>query len=98
MAAKKTINPAAEVKADPSTTWIQHDSGKKPKEDYMRFNVFVPERNKPTYYDFQTYAKSIGLSTSELINVLMAQTVDAHRNEIDEAKQKFEAAKKHYNI
>lgn len=96
--AKKSINPAAEVKADPSTTWIQHDSGKKQKKDYMRFNVFVPEDDKPAYYDFQTYAKSVGLSTSGLIVSMMKQTVDAHRTEIDEAKQKFAAAKKQYNI
>lgn len=99
MAAKKTINPAAEVKADPSTTWIQHDNGNATgKKDYMRFNVFVPEDDKPTYFDFQIYAKSIGLSTSGLIVSLMKQAVNAHRKEIEEAKRKFEAAKKEYNV
>ena len=102
MAAKKGIDPTKSVKLDPAAELAQDyaptGKQKKEKEDYTRANIFISEDDRAAYFDFQVYAKSVGLSTSGLIISLIKQTVNAHKEEIDAAKQKFEAAKKEYNI
>ena len=98
MAAKKSIDPTKSVKLDPAAELAQDNTPTgetTEKKKYPRFNIYV---NKELYQDFGTYAKSIGFNTSSLISQIMQQTVDNHREEIEEAKRKFEAAKKEYNI
>lgn len=97
MARTKEFNPSAAVRRDPAeeyktTTGLQLHK----RQDYTRFNVFVSEDAKPVWEDFKIYAKSIGMSVSELVNLFMAQTVETHAAEIDEAKERFEKARKHY--
>lgn len=98
MAAKKSIDPTKGIKLDPAAELAQDNAPTgetTEKKKYPRFNIYV---NKELYKDFGIYAKSIGFSTSSLISQIMQQTVDAHRKDIEEAKQKFEAAKKEYNV
>lgn len=97
MAKTKDFNPSAAVRRDPAeeyktTTGLQLHK----RQDYTRFNVFVSEDAKPVWEDFKIYAKSIGMSVSELVNLFMAQTVESHAAEIEEAKERFETARKHY--
>ncbi len=98
--AKQKINPSAAVRreSDPAKDFLTGAAELKPlRQQYTRFNVFVSEDGVPVWEDFKIYAKSIGMNVSQLVNVFMAQTVEAHAKEIAEAKARFEeAARKHY--
>lgn len=91
----KNLNPSAAVRRDPAEEYLT-TALKPARQQYTRFNVFVSEDNVPTYEAFKIYCKDQGYSVSELINILMAQTVEKHAAEIDEAKERFEKARKHY--
>lgn len=92
----KNLNPSAAVRRDPAEEYTSASSQLHKRQDYTRFNVFVSEEAKPVWKDFQIYAKSIDMSVSELLNLFMAQTVESHAAEIEEAKKRFESARKHY--
>lgn len=92
---KKKVDPSASVRRDPAADLVTE--GLKPRQQYTRFNVFVSEENVPIWENFKIYSRSIGMNVSQVINVFMAQTVEAHAEEIAEAKKRFEeAARKHY--
>ena len=93
--ARPKIDPAAALRRDPAAD-IATTSGLKPRQDYTRFNVFVSEQNRPTYEDFKIYCKHIGIPISEMINQFMAETVEKHAGEIEEARTRFAKARKHY--
>lgn len=94
MARTKNINPSAAVRQDPATEYVTESQ--KPQKPYKRCNIFVPEEMTQTWEDFKVYAASIDISVSELINLYMADTVKKHAAEIQEAKARFEKARKHY--
>ena len=97
MAKKKIlVDPSADLRRDPAEDLLTVTTEVKPKAGYSRFNIFVPADNMPVYEDFKIYAKSVGMSVSELVNLFMAQTVEDHAAEIEDAKNRFEEARKHY--
>lgn len=96
MAARKktVIDPTADLRRDPAEELLT--AGTKARKGYTRFNIFLSEESVPAFEDFKIYAKSIGMSVSELVNVFIAQTVEDHAEEIEEAKSRFAEARKHY--
>ena len=94
MAKRIKVDPSANLRRDPAEDLLTAEI--KPRQQYSRFNIFVPEANMQTFEDFKIYAKSIGMSVSELVNVFMAQTVEDHAEEIEEAKTRFETARRQY--
>ena len=98
MAARKktVIDPSADLRRDPAEELLSVSTETKPKAGYSRFNIFLSKESVPAFEDFKIYAKSIGMSVSELVNVFIAQTVEDHAEEIEEAKSRFAEARKHY--
>ena len=92
--ARPKINPAAAVRKDPAEDYL--DGQLKPKQQYTRTNIFIPEDNISVYEDFKIYAKSINMSVSELLNLYMADLVQKHAAEIEEAKNRFASARRRY--
>ena len=92
--ARTKIDPTASLRRDPAEDLMA--KGLKQKPQYTRFNVFVSEDNVPSYEAFKIYCKDQGVSVSELLNILMAQTVEKHAAEIEEARSRFEKAQKRY--
>ena len=91
----KTFNPAADLRRDPAADY-KTTTSLQAKPGYTRVNIFVSEENVPTFEAFKIYCKDQGISVSELINILVAQTVEKHAAEIEEAKARFEKARKYY--
>lgn len=83
--------PAAEYAGEKTTTgWQTH----KRETKYERFNIYI--KDKTVYADFQVYCKSVGLTPSKIFNDYVERVVAEHREEIAEARVRFEAAHKHF--
>ena len=70
--------------AYPAEVEVQED------KKYKRVNIFVPKDSVPIYKDFQLFAQDSGVSTSALLVSFMEKTVEANREAIEEARQRFE--------
>ena len=96
MAKRIKVDPSANLRKDPAEDLLAVSTETKPKAGYSRFNIFISAENMPAFESFKIYCKSIGMSVSELVNVFIAQTVEDHAEEIEEAKSRFAEARKHY--
>lgn len=100
MAAKrKDVDLSSVLDTDPAAYPAGIDAkepsdSKKEKEKYKRVNIFVPEAKVPIYEAFQLFAKDCGVSTSALLVSFMEKTVDANREAIEEASQRFKTRAK----
>lgn len=95
MAAKRKDVDLSVLDTDPaaypaSVDAKEQSDSKKEKEKYSRVNIFIPEASVQTYKDFQLFAKDCGVSTSALLVSFMEKTVEANREAIEEARQRFE--------
>lgn len=92
MAAKRKDVDLSVLDTDPAAypAEVEEQDSKKEKEKYKRVNIFVPEAKVPVYEAFQLFAKDCGVSTSALLVSFMEKTVDANREAIEEASQRFE--------
>ena len=96
MAAKRKDIDLSVLDTDPAAypAEVEVQESKKEKEKYKRVNIFVPEAKVPIYEAFQLFAKDCGVSTSALLVSFMEKTVDANREAIEEASQRFETRAK----
>lgn len=92
MAAKRKDVDLSILDTDPAAypAEVEEQGSKKEKEKYSRVNIFIPEAKVQAYRDFQLFAKDCGVSTSALLVSFMEKTVEANREAIEEARQRFE--------